>query len=72
MIVALLLLLILIYQTSGALPAAEIRDELMPLLLQACEVFDRAKRDGLHVSLNLTLDQYGLRHVPNISVLKVL
>lgn len=57
---------------TDAQNAQAIRDGLSPLLKQVCELFDRARRDGLVVNFSLGTDPYGRSQVQNLTVVKPL
>lgn len=52
--------------------AQTVRDELAPLLKAVCDIFDRAKAQGLIVSFNIATDQYGRTKVNDVSVVRPL
>lgn len=57
---------------TDAIKAEEYRRELVPLLDKACDVFNRARNEGLIVSFQIGLDQYGRSVVQGIGIVKPL
>lgn len=52
--------------------AADVRAALRPVLEQACDIINGAKRHGLVVSFGLNPDQFGIHRVGDIGVTKPL
>ena len=52
--------------------AQDYRNELRPLLEQACEIITRARREGMIIGFNLAPDAFGIQRVGNIDVTKPL
>ena len=57
---------------SDADLAAQYRAELAPLLDQVCDIFGRARKDGIVLDFNIGADQYGRMRVNEVSAVKLL
>ena len=57
---------------SDADLATEYRAELAPILEQVCDIFSRARKDGIILNFNISADQYGRMRVNEVSAVKPL